>query len=283
MENYINVNLYGDGSRKVHLRAEYIYCEHCNECSLYKEGKCFNVTTPFGSYCSLGRVSKVDYGTKQSRKFYEADAKVRNDKKYHALEYPSKNNIYLYTVGDKICLTLPYAHIKYNEETDEFSIDDRSSFFNSAFVAIPLDKFTNERIYKICKAQPRTLFDYTVIKDYAEKVVPEFIIQLKSSLPEKYEEFIDEHPEYRKDFKDINFVGKTAYLSTCSKDPNIIYKDTLGNNFHFLNDKTLVCEEYRSAFLPFNGSGTRMDLRLTEKMTYKITDNNQVLETTKFV
>ena len=41
----INVGLYGDGSRGARLRAEYIACDRAEECSLYKSGKCFNVTT----------------------------------------------------------------------------------------------------------------------------------------------------------------------------------------------------------------------------------------------
>ena len=37
-EKLINVDLYGDGSRNSRLRAEYIYCDHADVCSVYKEG-----------------------------------------------------------------------------------------------------------------------------------------------------------------------------------------------------------------------------------------------------
>lgn len=281
--DYINVNLYGDGSRKVHLRAEYIYCDKCSECSLYKEGKCFNVTTPFGKSCPMGRVSRVDCGTKQSKKFYEMEAKVKKDEKYTAVQYPSKNSVYLYIVGDTVLLTIPFIDIKYNTEERRVSIGDRAPFFNLDAKPIPLDQFTPKVILAICVAQPRTSFGYELIKDFPEEIVPEFIVQLKSVLPDKYEAFIAEYPKFRKDFKDIDFVGKTAYLITCNKDPKITYQDTLGNLFHFMNDKTLVCDEYRSAFTPFNGSGAKMMMTPTDKMTCKITDNKQVLETTKFV
>ena len=36
-EKLINVDLYGDGSRDSRLRAEYIYCDHADVCSVYKE------------------------------------------------------------------------------------------------------------------------------------------------------------------------------------------------------------------------------------------------------
>ena len=35
-EKLINVDLYGDGSRNSRLRAEYIYCDHADVCSVYK-------------------------------------------------------------------------------------------------------------------------------------------------------------------------------------------------------------------------------------------------------
>ena len=63
MEKLINVGLYGDGSRKARLRAEYIYCDHAEECSAYKEGRCFRVTTLFGLRCEFGRINHVDGGT----------------------------------------------------------------------------------------------------------------------------------------------------------------------------------------------------------------------------
>ena len=55
MDEAISVMLYGDGSRQARLRAEYIYCDHAKECSAYKEGQCFRVTTLFG--IQIGRAS----------------------------------------------------------------------------------------------------------------------------------------------------------------------------------------------------------------------------------
>ena len=56
-EKLINVDLYGDGSRNSRLRAEYIYCDHADVCSVYKEGKCFRKTTLFGVRCEFGRIA----------------------------------------------------------------------------------------------------------------------------------------------------------------------------------------------------------------------------------
>lgn len=65
-EKLINVDLYGDGSRDSRLRAEYIYCDHADVCSVYKEGKCFRKTTLFGVRCEFGRIACVDvYGVRE--------------------------------------------------------------------------------------------------------------------------------------------------------------------------------------------------------------------------
>ena len=69
MSDLINVGLYGSGKRNSRLRAEYIYCNQAQECSAYKEGKCFCVTTLFGLKCGIGSVNIVDGGTKQSKRF----------------------------------------------------------------------------------------------------------------------------------------------------------------------------------------------------------------------
>ena len=68
-EKLINVDLYGDGSRDSRLRAEYIYCDHADVCSVYKEGKCFRKTTLFGVRCEFGRIACVDGGTKKTKMY----------------------------------------------------------------------------------------------------------------------------------------------------------------------------------------------------------------------
>ena len=68
-EKLINVDLYGDGSRNSRLRAEYIYCDHADVCSVYKEGKCFRKTTLFGVRCEFGRITYVDGGTKKTKMY----------------------------------------------------------------------------------------------------------------------------------------------------------------------------------------------------------------------
>ena len=96
----INVRLYGDGSRKARLRAEYIYCDRADECSLYKIGKCFNVTTLFGTRCPIGERNCVDGGTTQSKKFRDIWEQAKFDPCYAKLNYPS--NEHIGRIGDDV-------------------------------------------------------------------------------------------------------------------------------------------------------------------------------------
>lgn len=92
-EKLINVDLYGDGSRESRLRAEYIYCDHADMCSVYKEGKCFRKTTLFGVRCEFGRIACVDGGTKKTKMYGRVYSEAKDSERYHKLSYP--NNTYI--------------------------------------------------------------------------------------------------------------------------------------------------------------------------------------------
>ena len=283
MVDYINVNLYGNGTRGCHLRAEYITCPHYESCSLYKEGKCCCVTDLFSKYCPLGKISCADYGTKQSQKYYKGYNEVKADEKYHKLSRPS--SCYLYTTKDFVCLSIPYITISVDNETNTLKIKDTTSLFGNPIVAVPLYELTNNNLYKICSAVPRTIFDNVPIKDYQNKVVPEFLIQLKTLLPDIYEKFVSEYSQYKTEFEDINYCGKRAYLATCNTDPELIYRDVHKNAFHFVKDSPtkMVCESYTTGFSPFGAKAYTVIIDVNDTMICEITDNKQVLRTTKFV
>lgn len=52
--------------------------------------------------------------------------------------------------------------------------------------------------------------------------------------------------------------------------------------FHIEGDE-LVCDDWKSAFLPFGSKTSNLRVKLTDNLKVEITDNNQVLPTTKFV
>ena len=112
MEKPISVDLYGDGSRKSRLRAEYIYCEHAEECSAYKSGKCFNVTVPFGKWCKTGRVHCVDGGTKNSKAYDRVWTAAKGSEVYHHLKYLIKVPLKLMVLNIRSTNTLSWLAIQ---------------------------------------------------------------------------------------------------------------------------------------------------------------------------
>ena len=263
----INVGLYGDGSRKARLRAEYIYCDRADECSLYKIGKCFNVTTLFGTRCPIGERTSVDGGTKQSKKFSDIWEQAKSDPCYAKLNYPS--NEHIGRIGDDVYLCPPFVEI--TDCNGRLNVSDPG--FGCNWVVVKRDTLTTENLNRICSYRPRSLMGGT-ITDYQEKTVPNFLHQLSQLFPNEYAALISEYPEYAE--KKPSFVGRIAKLATCN--PACEYID--GNSVFRMDGDWLVCDCYKSAFAPFWGKDAMLKIQLTDEMRVKITDNAQVLPET---
>lgn len=273
-ENLINVGLYGDGSRNSRLRAEYIYCEHANECSAYKLGKCFCVTTLLGRTCKLGTVEEVDGGTKRSKAYGRVWSAAKNSGCYAKLSYPTYE--YITTIGEQVFLTIPHISIK--EENGKILVEN-PGFLSRGFLT-EKERMNPELLHQICSFVPRAMMGGE-IKDYQETVVPMVLHQLSARIPKEYKAFIEKYPRY----KDIqpNWIGRWAKLITCNRDET--YKDCHGNVFHFEND-FLVCKDYRCSLAPFSASSastTEMRIKVTDDMQAKIERNSQVLPDTVFI
>lgn len=272
MDELINVSLYGDGSRRARLRAEYIYCNHANECSAYKDGKCFRVTTLFGLRCEFGRISCVDGCTKQSKTYHKVYAETKAHEKYGKLSYPY--DTYIIRIGDGAFLSLPYVRI---EESSDGKLICSDPGFGSNRLFVSIDKLTPENIRRICLYSPYALMG-GVIADYQKKTVPMFLHQLSHLFPEQFQAFTSAYPDYK--IAPPNWIGKYAMLSTCNRD--VEYEDERRNVFHFDGDE-IVCDHYKSALLSFDIKEATLRAKVTDEMRVKITNNDQVTDKTIFV
>lgn len=268
----ICVHLYGDGSRNLRLRAEYISCDKANECSVHKSGECFCVTTPFGVRCKEGCINSIDGGTKRSKAFARVRADAKAHEKYAALKYP--HNTYVAKIANNIFITMPYSWFEEDGKGGIICNDPHlctNRFYANAEILTP------ENIKRICDFHPHAMMG-SEIRDYQRKVVPQFLHELKALFPDKYSEFEVEYPDY--EVKQPDWCGRKARLSTCNRGQE--YKDTNGNIFRF-DGNDIVCDCYRSAFTPFGGKDVKMRITVTDDMAVKITDNNQVTDNTKFM
>ena len=267
--NKIHVGLYGDGSRDARLREEIIYCDHADECSLYKEGKCLKITSPFASYCPLGNLVTVDGGTKRSKAFQRVGAEARADECYRKLK--RAYGTYFAVAGDQVIvggMSLK-LDLSYSPENGYVFSVGSPGFLGGGRIAIPKAEFTVDVIKKIYSARPQAVMGGE-IKLFREKQLPFFFLQMKRVWPEKYAEFADAVP----DVKNLvpNYVGKLARVSTLNRDSVI-------DGFKF--DGDYLVGEY-NILLPFNAKSAQLKIPITDDMKVRITSNDWVTEDTVF-
>lgn len=270
-DNYICAHLYGDGSRDCRLRAEYIRCNRAEECSAYRNGKCFCVTTLFGVRCPNGEITIVDGGTKRSKAFLRVQKEARANPNYGKLQYPSTNLIT--RIGEDAFLTVSYTWLE--EFGGKIRCDDPHFSTNKLYISA--DKLTPENIKRICDFIPRAIMG-GVIRDYQDKTVPMFLHQLQALFPEKYAGFQEAYPDYK--IKAPDWRGRRAKLSSCNR--NVEYVDCHKNTFYFDGDY-IVCDCYESSFLPFRAKRAEIRVKLSDEMEVEIADNLQVTDETVFL
>lgn len=270
--NLINVGLYGAGSRRARLRAEYIYCNHADECSAYKNGKCFCVTTLFGTRCEYGRISCIDGCTKQSKTYWKVYNEATSNEKYAKLGYPYYD--YIIRIGDNAFITLPYVQI---EKAPGGMLYCKDPGFGRNRLLVSTSDLIPENIKRICEFLPQAFMGGKIGR-YQKEAIPLFLQQFSLLFPTQFVDFLSAYPEY--EIKPPNWIGRCAKLSTCNRE--VDYKDVYGNNFHFEGDY-LVCDKYHLSFLPFGAREAEIRVKVTNDMEVKITDNEQVTADTVFV
>lgn len=262
--NKIHVGLYGDGSRNARLREEIIYCDKADKCSMYREGKCLNITSPFASYCPFGSVTRVDGGTKRSKTFQRVGDQARRDECYCKLKRAYGTRFAV--VDDVVVIGGMSAHLGFSSA---FTIKD-PGFCGGNYIAIPKSEFTVDIIKRIYSFRPQALMG-GVLKQYIAEQLPFFFQQMKRLWPEKYAEFAAAEPSVRELVP--NYIGKWAKLST-------INHDSIIDGYRF--DGDYIVGEFKSAFLPFRARSAHIRIPITDDLMVKITDNNQVTEDTIF-
>ena len=280
IKDKINIALYGGksfmrGVRDTKYRAEVISCD-CTHCTFRENGTCLKITAPFSS-------NRCVYGKKYVYEGYTPKAMIcgrwtevfYKDEKYSSLKSVTHDSRFGAMDGYYYINTSPVS-VKMNDDgTYTFDVSIFSSF-SSEQVFIKIEEVDTKFI--------KDLFSYTPcsfmggeITDYRTKTVPLILDQMKKNAPELYERFTADYPE----FSDVkpDFVGKTVYVNTLKAGIDI---KAFGGTFHLSEDrKTLTCNDYRSAFLPFRAKTSKVIIEVTDDMTYKVLDNNETCEDTK--
>ena len=263
----INVGLYGGANpfrkgRETPLRAEEVYCDKYNECSLYNSGCCLNVQ----SKCKYGEVKILMGYTSRSTRYSKFKNKFLKDEKYRKLI--SCSNTLIGLVGEYVYLDVDYCKVVLNED-DTYIVEE--SFLADGSSWIENSKFTKDLLYKVCSYVP-----YGCSKDKYKGIISDMLGQLKKLDINFYEDFIKTYPEFE---STPNYIGKYAYISTLKVGSELVCN---GGRFIF-DGEYLICKNWNSSFIPFGASESYMKIKVTKDMEYKIDDNSLVDENTVFV
>lgn len=266
----INVNLYGGksifkGVREIPLEAEITYCDRCDKCSFYKNGTCFSAGR-LKADCKYGEKQIVKGYTSRANKYYDFKFNYTKDETYNKLKEPNST---MGIVDDIVILNLRY--IKINED---MQVEENVSFGKDDLVYISLNNFNNNIIKQLCDLRPKTLFGDAVIRRYYEEIIPRFLYELKMDFKNIYDNFINEYPEYDKEF---NFVGRKAYINSLRDGLEINSK----TNKWKISNGYIICEKWHDIY-PFNARYGEVKIEITDDLICEITNNEQVDENTKF-
>lgn len=278
--NKINVGLYGGVDNKSKLVAKIIYCDNANECSLYKQGLCARVDGFLASLCPLGITNKVVGYTRRAARYYEFKSKWQSDDKYNVLKRPME--FHVADAGDSVLISLTFAIADYKYYDGREWYEDEvphvrdCGFSTGRITAIKKEQFTPELVVEICNYRAYAMMG-GIISDYKNKIVPNFLNDVRKLFPDIYEKAIaiDEK------LKDLvpNYIGRYAKINSL-KDGTVLID--CHNNQHIKQGEYLYCKEYHSSLLGF-GKVAEVKAVITDDMTYKITDNDMVDENTVFV
>lgn len=264
------------GGEESSLEAHEIYCDNCNNCSLYKNKQCLNHCPPFASpCCKLGSVINTKGYTSRAQKYSTFKSRYTSNDKYNCLTYPNTKNLAI--IGDTVFIYLTYAKVELNKETNNYYTIRSNYICESSYV--PIDKFNTDLIYNIATFKPRALLG-GVITDYNDKIIPDFLLSLKKLMPAIYNEFITEYPEWN---LAPNYIGKVAYVNSLKSGTKFIEHNT-----EWLYDGEYVIAENMDLGLssPWwqhnNDSENIVKIKVNDKMTITINDNSIVDENTKF-
>lgn len=271
----INVSLYGGksifGGKETPLEAEITYCDKYENCSFYKQGKCFSAGR-WKENCKFGNKVKHKGYTSRAIKYDEFRDKYRKDECYNKLDEPNNT---IGKIEDVFVINIGYLHKK---EGGGYEIE--TNIFSHPLIYINEKDFTNELISLICDGKPRTFMDNAIIKAYQEKIVPRFLYELKREFTDIYNRFIEQYPEYKE--KQLNFVGRKAFVY--SLRDGIELKSNYSDKTKFIKDGEYLknITNYNDTFLPFNAKESNIQLKIDKEMKVEITDNIMVDENTIF-
>lgn len=190
----------------------YWYCSNKENCEAYQNGKCIMFYQLFSNgSCPYGKRKREVGYTKRSIKCGNLELEAK--KKYPDKFYVLKEQIGFAKIGDYIYM--PISHI-FNVKNPFMSKDGNFWYANNEKL-ISIEYYTPQIIKQLCLYKPYPWFGYSEIKQYQEKVLPEFLQKLKRYDGDMYNKLLEIYPEAESKADSFSYIGKHALLSSLSK------------------------------------------------------------------
>ncbi|MCK4788288.1 MAG: hypothetical protein KAV87_31390 [Desulfobacteraceae bacterium] len=236
-----------------------LFCENPKDCDLFvKESSCLLCSGL--TSCRFGKKRETVGPTPRAQGFRPKLAKWREDNKewFNDIKAPKAYNRIFYANG--------FYYLPYSWMADGMFLTKHAL----AKKWVAKDELTAEVLEKICTARPEGLGG--VIGAYQKKQIPKFISDLKMHYPELFE-LLSEEQQAR--VKDISYIGRSADITTCPPGEFVISSDTWRWDGRILYGRKMI-------FQPVEGD---IEIRIIPNKgeSVKITNNNQVSETTRFL
>lgn len=243
-------------------------CKDKDGCDAYKKGQCINVGNVFGEKCAVGSKKIIQGSTRRAKKFYD---QIRGWKECYSDVYkklnPAPKKITKVSGG----YMLPYVFMSMNESVP---FARKSSAFVSGKPFLADEDMTKENILNICSFRPQAIFGGEISK-YQKESVPKFIYDLKQCYPKLYSMAFDGSEVAESKLKNINFVGRKAFLKTLK--PNIKIKE-----FTWDGEKLKVENKKFMSFEPIKWESCYCEFKPNDDSVVKVESNEWVTDETVF-
>lgn len=276
-DDCINVGLYSTMSKKDPARAELVHCLVADRCSLYQEGVCYGITAPFSDTCKNAEKRIVKGYTTRAKKYSDFIKKYKDHEQYNKLSYPVNNRL---GITDKeVIFSYPHFSVVFDEKSNTYKLDN-PLMFGTSLSYLPIEHFNVGFIYRFCTFKPQAMMG-GIIRSFELEVVPRFLNHVKDLLPELYNRFVREYPEFDK----ATSVGRKAYLVTL--EPCIVEVEKC--KWDWDGKYLTLREESKNKFKPFpfdmekRFEAKSIVLKPREHAVIEVESEDQVGENTVFV
>lgn len=183
----ISLRIFEPADKTQFLRTISRTCCH-RDCPLLAQGMCLDEGIMLGVPCPNSRTHSTKHVTKRSSQYKEILASLKTMEK-KLLRYRQR----FANIGTHVYLDYQFMNI--DNGVNSLPFLSNTKFFQDGSRYMAIENFTLETIIKIVEFKPRALLDNGLIREYQEKVVPQFLKDLSLLEPELFRQLAEVKPE----------------------------------------------------------------------------------------